>query len=307
MRSIEPEALTSENFRPFGRCYPLGTLAEDAGGAPVFLPRAPIRGPLHFGATSVQGGGFRSAQMERHVLGEEILLCGDQPMVLTVADSDPEDRPFAKDVRSFYMRPGDVVILNKGTWHDANHGVAGPCTYFFITEDTEGQPNREQETQWVPIVPQEVSVRFPHAAQASGGRSSGRDAQAFSLGSRKNVTDLPGFSGADGWTGFFDPEKTSFAAAQIGWLPVWPAGGKRFQNPAGPVSILCGASAVDLSASPGEDTGMPRNHEETISLQYGDIVSLHKGAWFSLRASAESGVFVMLEEGHRLKEELKIP
>lgn len=307
MRSIEPQALTPENFRPFGRYYPLGTLAEDAGSVPAFLPHAPIRGPLHFGATSVKGGSFQSTQMERHVLGEEILLCGDQPMVLTVADSDPEDQPFTRDVRSFYMHPGDVVILNKGIWHDANHGMAGPCTYFFIAEDTEGQPNRERETQWVPIVPQGVSVLLPHAARPLRGGNSRQDAQTFSLGNRKNVTDLPGFSGADGWTGFFDPEKTPFAAAQIGWIPIWPTGGKRFQSPAGPVSILCGAAAVDFSASPGEDTGMPQDHEETILLQYGDIVSLHRGTWFSLRASFESGVFVMLEEGHRLKEQLKIP
>ena len=44
-------------------------------------------------------------------------------MILTVADSDPETCPREEDVTAFLMRPGDIAVLNKRVWHDANHAV----------------------------------------------------------------------------------------------------------------------------------------------------------------------------------------
>ena len=160
MITLKPMELTTENFTPFGRFYNLREKpACNIGHIKTYLTsQPPIAEPLHLGMTSVKGGNFVSKEMERHVLGEEILICGDTDMILTVANSDSEKVPLAQDVKCFYMHPGDLVVLNKGTWHDANHGVTKDTLYYFFAQDTQGKPNRDRETQWVPISPEPVNV-----------------------------------------------------------------------------------------------------------------------------------------------------
>lgn len=154
MRTVFPQPLTQEGFAPYGRYLCLA--GRDASGL-----KPPIGEPLHLGITRVKGGGdFIAQKMERHVLGEEVLLCADDDMVLTLAATDPEGAPAADDVACFYMRPGDMVVLKKGIWHDANRGVEKDTLYYFFAQDTTGLPGRERETEWVAIAPEPVQVRM---------------------------------------------------------------------------------------------------------------------------------------------------
>lgn len=301
MRNIEPELLSVEGFRPFGEYHRLKTPAS-LKNLPVFTKKLPLSGPIHFGATSVQGGSFQSKQMERHVLGSEILLCGNETMVLTVADSDPDGVPFAEDVRCFYMQPGDLVVLNKGIWHDANHGESGPLTYFFIAEDTEGKMNRERETQWVPIAPEGVSVFLPQQPRVveCNAQAFSDDGGNFSLGTIKRATDFQSFSSTDGWTGFFDPEKTYFTSPKMAWLPARTQE-ELYQNPFGPTAILCDCESIDLFAVRLTANVMPNLDSERILLQCGDIVILPKGVCFKLSSSNETGAFLLMENHQDLQ------
>lgn len=159
MEAIEPIRITAGNFAAYGRYYNLrGEDGVRLADGQMFVSRERISGePLKIGATAVAGGPFVSSKMERHILSEELLICGDGEMILTVADSDPEEAPRSRDVRAFIMRPGDAVVLGRGIWHDANHGLRRDTTYFFLI------PQRDfvaSEVKWTEIVPEAVPVRW---------------------------------------------------------------------------------------------------------------------------------------------------
>ncbi len=154
MKTIKPEKITNENFSPYGRYVDLRTLPNSITEKP------PVLNSLKVGITAVKGGDFTSKYMERHFLGEEILLCGSDKLVLTVANSDPDDCPKSEDVRSFIMEPGDLVILKKGIWHDANHGLNKDTEYYFIIEDYTSrlEEEKKRELEWHEIRPEPVKV-----------------------------------------------------------------------------------------------------------------------------------------------------
>lgn len=164
MKQISPEELSQEKFARFGQYSDLSAeLSQGSGEWKAAITRkAWMTAPLLLGITSVKSGDFLSVRMERHVLSEEILLCANDDMVLTVADSDPEGVPLAEDVRSFFMRKGQIVLLNKGIWHDANHGVEKDVIYYFLTTDFSGKeiaPDAfKREIEWVSISPEPVRV-----------------------------------------------------------------------------------------------------------------------------------------------------
>lgn len=164
MKQIRPEELSREQFSRFGKFYDLSKeLSQGTGDwMAAITHKALIAAPLLLGITSVKSGDFVSVRMERHVLSEEILLCANDDMVLTVADSDPEGVPLTEDVRSFFMRKGQIVLLNRGIWHDANHGVEKDVIYYFLTTDFSGKElapyTLRREIEWVPISPGQVSV-----------------------------------------------------------------------------------------------------------------------------------------------------
>ena len=157
MREIKAQPLTKETFAPFGRYTNM--FEERKAQSPDFesymVEELHMRGQTKIGITICQPGDFDSISMERHFLTEEALFCGDADTVLTVANSDPEGAPKADDVTAFYMRPGDLVVLNKEIWHDANHGVDTETMYYFMISDSEDDP---REIEFVTIEPNPVHV-----------------------------------------------------------------------------------------------------------------------------------------------------
>ena len=70
-------------------------------------------------------------------------------------DSDPENAPKAGDVKAFILKPGDLAVLAKGIWHDANHGIDKDTMYYFMA--TNKAPD-SRETEWVRVSPEPVHV-----------------------------------------------------------------------------------------------------------------------------------------------------
>ncbi len=157
MRQIKAVPITKEGFAPFGRYYNLyegrSTKTEDFEA--YMLNELHVDEPMNFGITICKAGDFDSVSMERHFLTEEPQFCGDGTMVLTVANTDPEHYPAAEDVQAFILKPGDLAVLAKGIWHDANHGIEKDTMYYFMA--TNKAPD-SRETEWIEIKPEPVRV-----------------------------------------------------------------------------------------------------------------------------------------------------
>lgn len=158
MKTIRAERITKENFAPYGKYINLyeerANITEDFE---CYMARElHVDEPMNLGITICKAGDFNSVSMERHFLTEEPQFCGDGEMVLTVADSDPEKYPEDKDVKAFILKPGDLAVLAKGIWHDANHGVDKDTLYYFMA--TCKEPDNLREFEWVHVQPEPVHV-----------------------------------------------------------------------------------------------------------------------------------------------------
>ena len=157
MKTIKAERITKDNFAPYGRYYNVfeerKTDSEDFTA--YMLRELHTDEPMNFGITICKAGDFDSISMERHFLTEEPQFCGDGDMVLTVADSDPENAPKAGDVKAFILKPGDLAVLAKGIWHDANPGIDKDTMYYFMATN---KAPESRETEWVQVSPEPVHV-----------------------------------------------------------------------------------------------------------------------------------------------------
>ena len=50
------------------------------------------------------------------------------------------------ETEAVILLPGEVIVLNKGIWHDACHGINKSVRYYWLDEEYEGEP-----TEWVDI------------------------------------------------------------------------------------------------------------------------------------------------------------
>ncbi len=164
MREIKAIPITKENFAPYGSYYDFrgDDMREDKqrGWRAWMLEEKPLKGPIVIGITEGAPGNFECDSMERHTMRKELLLCGDGPSVLTVANSDPSGPPKEEDVAAFIMQPGDVVVLGYNTWHDANHSIDKKCYYYFMREAFKADEPKQpaSEIEFVDVVPNPVKV-----------------------------------------------------------------------------------------------------------------------------------------------------
>ncbi len=156
---VRPIKITEENFKAFGQYSNLqrenrlsGVKYEEYISAEKYVYQ-----PMRFGMTICKNEKrFYVDSMERHLTTEEILICGDKPIVLSVADSNPYGEPQAEDILVFYMEPGDVVMLAKGIWHDACQAVEADAFYYFMAHGT----GKGDEIKWHAIQPAPVAVEI---------------------------------------------------------------------------------------------------------------------------------------------------
>ena len=125
------------DFTPYGRYFNLKSEREvTTDWYKAYMTNdQPIKMPMRFGITECAGlVPFTVKSMERHLSTEEILFAGDKPIVLSVADSDPKGVPRTEDIVSLIMEPGDLVVMNRGIWHDACHAVYNDARYYFLSK-----------------------------------------------------------------------------------------------------------------------------------------------------------------------------
>ncbi|KON86563.1 hypothetical protein AF332_06830 [Sporosarcina globispora] len=86
------------------------------------------------------------SKMERHLHTEEALFCLTDPIVVAIANGGDHKQPLPSEIEAVIIQPGEVIVLNKGIWHDACHGLHNPVRYYWLAEEYEGEP-----TEWVDI------------------------------------------------------------------------------------------------------------------------------------------------------------
>lgn len=138
---IKAVPVNEENFKPYGIYTRIirGEARTGEGGWRAWTsPGLAMEHNAHFGMTKVAGMPFSVDSMERHTKSTELLVCGDKPIVLAVADSDPAGKAKAEDIRAFIINPGEFVVLNYGIWHDACRCAEGDhCYYYFLSLETD--------------------------------------------------------------------------------------------------------------------------------------------------------------------------
>lgn len=85
-------------------------------------------------------------KMERHLHTQEALFCLSDPIVVAIANCGDSPQPAATEIEAVIIHPGEVIVLNKGIWHDACHGIHKSSRYYWLAEEYEGEP-----TEWVDI------------------------------------------------------------------------------------------------------------------------------------------------------------
>lgn len=155
---IKAVPATEENFARFGKYT---RIMKGEGRTGVGDWRAWITPDLcmddvaHFGYTIVKGMPFAVDAMERHTKTSELMVCGDKPMVLAVADSDPMGKVRPEDIRAFVVSPGEIVVIKPGIWHDACRSAEGDgCYYYFLSLET------DEKAVFVPIDGDPVDVEM---------------------------------------------------------------------------------------------------------------------------------------------------
>ncbi|MEH7343511.1 ureidoglycolate lyase [Bacillus sp. JJ1532] len=87
------------------------------------------------------------SKMERHLHTQEALLCLTDPIVIAIASGGEDKQPLASNIEAVIIQPGEVIVLNKGIWHDACHGINKSVRYYWLAEEYEGEP-----TEWAEII-----------------------------------------------------------------------------------------------------------------------------------------------------------
>lgn len=159
MKKGNVQKIGEEAFRPYGRYYRItkGTHTVSENYQSYITDDSVVSRPLKFGITVCDNAKeFLVDSMERHLSSEEVQFTSDKPIILSVADSDPWENPKAEDVVSFLLEPGDVVVLNRGIWHDACHSTGEKTMYYFLSY-TNGEPS---ETEWLAVTPNPVCIEL---------------------------------------------------------------------------------------------------------------------------------------------------
>lgn len=163
MKRIKVKELTVESFAPYGR------LVEEYGGeitksgenwsccSPVdfVIPQAPI------GIGIVISGEVpgQITAMERHVSREEVLWATTKDLVmlvdLPVYLGVRQARPNAETTEAFLIQAGQVVVMNRGTWHSPAFSAEGKARYYFMVEWKKDLIDQD-ENPWIPFQQNEV-------------------------------------------------------------------------------------------------------------------------------------------------------
>jgi ureidoglycolate lyase len=170
---VEATSVLEADFSLFGTVYslsaphpgvdtePMLVRSEGPGWTDAFT-RAPLVGANgSLGLTRAEAAPFDTFRMERHPDTEEAIFCAANPIILAAAPSTRAPYPSARDVRAFIIEPGVVVVLHKGTWHDACRGLGEPAHYYWMARTGGG-------SVWVDLRGGPVHVEEPRGGVMRG-------------------------------------------------------------------------------------------------------------------------------------------
>lgn len=112
---IKAVPVNSTNFKPFGTYYKVmdGAPRTGTGGWKAWMtPGVCMDDVAHFGFTMVKGMPFTVDTMERHTKTTELIVCGDRPLVLAVADSDLRTCQ-GPGYKGIHRLPGELVVMDR--------------------------------------------------------------------------------------------------------------------------------------------------------------------------------------------------
>lgn len=155
---IKVTELTVESFAPYGR------LAEAYEGkvtkagenwvcySPVdfIMPEAPVGIGIVYSEELPE----QITGMERHVSRDEVLwattedliMLADLPVYMGVEDA----RPNPETTRAFLIKAGQVIVINRGTWHSPAFAVSGQAKYYFMVEKKKDLIDQD-DNPWIPF------------------------------------------------------------------------------------------------------------------------------------------------------------
>jgi len=163
MKAVE---IASIDFSPFGILYDMekegkgtGQVNRDSGDgwrdANSAIPIIDTQSSL--GYTVGSSAPFIAAEMERHLHTQEALFCAGQPIIFLIATFRNDAAPSESDIIPVILRPGQVAVLHRGTWHSSAHGLYGETAYYYLALCHKNEP-----TVWKEIIGGPISIEVPN-------------------------------------------------------------------------------------------------------------------------------------------------
>lgn len=143
-RTLHPEPLTAEAFKPFGDVIePRGTAKPiNYGNTQKFANLAIVEAAggsatTHLYRSTPPAYPFALRVMENHPLGSQMFVpLSGHPYLVVVAPKGPLD-PNA--IRAFVAGPKQGVNLAPGTWHHFNLALGGVSEFLVVDRDGPGE------------------------------------------------------------------------------------------------------------------------------------------------------------------------
>lgn len=135
---LEPVLLTEESIRGYGHL--LHTSAKE----PTFdneqftftgdVFKFAAEGKVTVGILTSHKREFKLECLEKHSATVEILVQLENDAILYLARPSEKEEP--EDIKAFYLKQGEAVVLDKGTWHWVPYPVnAEHCKTLVILKD----------------------------------------------------------------------------------------------------------------------------------------------------------------------------
>ena len=160
---ITPEEISKFDFTPYGRYlsrpgnHPCGL---DTGYSLCWPAEYTFpMGEMRFGIEQARYRAVLSIpKMEQHRESKELVICGDQPVVLPLClprdRNDRMEHPRMEDVRAVILRPGDTVVLDEYIWHAGCMPLVEDTFYLFAYQV------RDEELYWRTVEHGPIELRL---------------------------------------------------------------------------------------------------------------------------------------------------
>lgn len=149
---IKAVHVSAIDFSKYGEYYDMNAgsanvwTSQGDGWKDARTNRSIISSPGSLGITQGSPLPCKVYKMERHLHTQEAIFCLSDPIVVAIAICGDSKQPLSSDIEAVMIRPGEVIVLNKGIWHDACHGINKSVRYYWLAEEYDGEP-----TEWVDI------------------------------------------------------------------------------------------------------------------------------------------------------------